>query len=78
MKIDGLTASEVEKKVRDAYIDGGIFKQIYVTAFIPTRHYTIGGEVKNPGAAPINGRITLPVSHPRRRRIHGVSGQKRG
>ena len=59
MKIDGLTASEVEKKVRDAYIDGGIFKQIYVTAFIPTRHYTIGGEVKNPGSAPINGRITL-------------------
>lgn len=58
-KVDGLTASEVERKVRDAYINGGIFKEIYVTAFIPTRRYTIGGDVKSPGPFPINGRITL-------------------
>lgn len=58
-KVDGLTASDVERKVRDAYINGGIFKEIYVTAFIPTRRYTVGGEVKTPGPAPINGRMTL-------------------
>ncbi len=58
-KVDGLTASDVERKVRDAYINGGIFKEIYVTAFIPTRRYTVGGEVKAPGPAPINGRMTL-------------------
>lgn len=58
-KVDGLTASEVERKVRDAYIKGEIFKEIYVTAFIPTRRYTIGGDVKSPGPFPINGRITL-------------------
>ncbi len=58
-KVDGLTASEVERKVRDAYINGGIFKELYVTAFIPTRRYTIGGDVKSPGPFPINGRITL-------------------
>lgn len=58
-KVDGLTASDVERKVRDAYVNGGIFKEIYVTAFIPTRRYTIGGDVKSPGPFPINGRMTL-------------------
>ena len=58
-KVDGLTASDVERKVRDAYIQGGIFKEIYVTAFIPTRRYTVSGEVKVQGPAPINGRVTL-------------------
>lgn len=58
-KVDGLTASEVERKVRDAYINGGIFKELYVTAFIPTRRYTMSGDVKSPGPFPINGRMTL-------------------
>ena len=58
-KVDGLTASEVERKVRDAYINGGIFKELYVTAFIPARRYTMSGDVKSPGPFPINGRMTL-------------------
>ena len=45
----GLSASELAKKIRQCYIDQGIYKNITINVMIPTRYYFMQGEVRQPG-----------------------------
>lgn len=45
----GLTASELERNVRQIYQDQDIYRNITVNVVVPTRFYFIQGEVRAPG-----------------------------
>ena len=45
----GLTASELERNVRQTYLDQDIYRNITVNVVVPTRYYFIQGEVRAPG-----------------------------
>lgn len=45
----GLTASELERSIRQAYIDQDIYRNISVNVVVPTRYYYVQGEVRGPG-----------------------------
>ena len=45
----GLTASELERNVRQIYLDQDIYRNITVNVVVPTRYYFIQGEVRAPG-----------------------------
>ena len=44
-----LTASELERNVRQTYLDQDIYRNITVNVVVPTRYYFIQGEVRAPG-----------------------------
>ena len=45
----GLTASELERNIRQTYLDQDIYRNITVNVVVPTRYYFIQGEVRAPG-----------------------------
>lgn len=45
----GLTASELERNIRQIYLDQDIYRNITVNVVVPTRYYFIQGEVRAPG-----------------------------
>ncbi|MDD2237189.1 MAG: polysaccharide biosynthesis/export family protein [Kiritimatiellae bacterium] len=47
------TASELEHAIRDAYIDGKIYRSVTVNVMIPTQSYFIRGEVQRPSRYPL-------------------------
>lgn len=49
VEVTGLSASELAKKIRQIYIDQGIYKNININVMIPTRYYFMQGEVRQPG-----------------------------
>jgi len=45
----GLTTSELEKAIRQTYLDQDIYRNITVNVVVPTRFYYVQGEVRGPG-----------------------------
>ncbi len=45
----GMTAAELERNIRQIYLDQDIYRNISVTAVVPTRYYFIQGEIRGPG-----------------------------
>ena len=63
IKVGGLTASEAEKKIRDAYIDGGFYRSIDVTVVSPDvvqqQVYYVNGATRKTGSMPWTDGLTL-------------------
>ncbi|MBU0677264.1 MAG: polysaccharide export protein [Verrucomicrobia bacterium] len=55
----GLTASELEHEIKNAYLDAKIYKNISVNVLVPAQSYFVRGEVKQPGRYPILSGVTL-------------------
>lgn len=58
VKVEGKTARDVEKAVREAYVPK-YYKQLNVVVSSPERVYYVGGQVKQPGLRPYLGRVTV-------------------
>lgn len=59
VRAEGLSAAELQKNIRQIYLDRGIYKNINVTVLIPTRYYYTQGEFKNQGKFQLVSAITL-------------------
>ena len=59
VRAEGLTAAELQKNIRQIYLDRGIYKNINVTVLIPTRYYYTQGEFKSQGKFQLVSAITL-------------------
>lgn len=63
IKVGGLTASEAEKKIRDAYIEGGYYRSIDVTVVSPDvirdQVYYVNGATHKTGALSWSDGLTL-------------------
>lgn len=59
IKADGLTTSELERKIQRIYTDGQIYKNITVNVLTSAKSYYMEGEVRRPQEYPLNRRITL-------------------
>lgn len=55
----GKTCSELERDIRDAYLDGQIYKNVQVIVAVPTHSYYIRGEVKRPSRYPLDSETTM-------------------
>lgn len=55
----GLTTSELERKIQDIYMDGGIYRNVTVNIQTTAKSYFVEGEVRNPQEYPLVRRITL-------------------
>jgi polysaccharide export outer membrane protein len=56
----GLTVTELEQAIQKAYIQGKIYRNVTVHAYVPSRSYFLQGEIRAPGRYPLaSGRITL-------------------
>lgn len=45
----GLTASQLERTIRDTYLKQGIYRNMTVQVIVPTRFYYISGTIRGPG-----------------------------
>jgi len=59
IKAAGLTTSELERKIEEAYIKGKIYKTVSVNVTMTAKTYFIQGEVNSPGQYPLEGGKTL-------------------
>ena len=59
VRAEGLSAAELQKTIRQIYLDRGIYKNINVTVLIPTRYYYTQGEFKSQGKFQLVSAITL-------------------
>ena len=59
VRAEGLSAAELQKNIRQIYLDRGIYKNINVTVLIPTRYYYTQGEFKSQGKFQLVSAITL-------------------
>jgi polysaccharide export outer membrane protein len=55
----GLTTSSLEDKIEQAYIDGGIYKNVSVNVTMTAKVYYLQGEVNQPGQFPLTAGTTL-------------------
>lgn len=55
----GLTVSELQRLVRDRYIEEQIYRQLSVNVFMATQHYFVRGEVRGPGRFPLTSGMTV-------------------
>ena len=55
----GKTKTELEREIRDLYINKGYYKNINITIDVPVRPISIGGEVRSPSAYPHQSNLTL-------------------
>ncbi|MBR6023128.1 MAG: polysaccharide biosynthesis/export family protein, partial [Kiritimatiellae bacterium] len=49
VKAEGLTASELEQRIRNQYRDDQIYPNVTVQVQVPTRYYFMQGEIRGPG-----------------------------
>jgi len=59
VKIAGMTSSEAEKVIQDAYIKGGYYSSITVIVVTQEDQYFVLGEVKREGGYPLSSERTL-------------------
>mgnify|MGYP002385366348 FL=1 len=45
----GLAASDLERNIRQTYLDQDIYRNITVNVVVPTRYYFVQGEIRAPG-----------------------------
>ncbi len=55
----GMTGSELERTIKNAYISNKIYRDVTVNVVVPQRSYFVRGEVRAPGRYPIMGGMTL-------------------
>jgi len=55
----GKTSSELEREIEAKYIEGDFYKRVSASVVVPTKTYTIRGEVNQSGRFMITGRTTL-------------------
>jgi len=55
----GLTASELEQKVEQLYVEGGIYKNVSVNVTMTAKIYYVQGEVNQPGQFQLMSGTTL-------------------
>jgi len=55
----GKSSSELERVIRQAYIDQQIYKNIMVNVILPSQSYYVRGEVRQPGRFPLASGVTL-------------------
>ncbi|MBN2786552.1 MAG: SLBB domain-containing protein [Pontiellaceae bacterium] len=59
IKAAGLTTTQLEDKIKDLYIDGGIYISVSVVVTMTAKTYYVQGEVKAPGQFPLTSGTTL-------------------
>jgi polysaccharide export outer membrane protein len=59
VKAAGLTASELEQKIQQLYVDGGIYKNVSVNVTMTAKMYYVHGEVNAPGQFQLMSGTTL-------------------
>jgi len=59
VKIEGLTTSEAERTIEDAYVTGNYYRKITVIVVAQADEYFVQGEVARPGNYPLNVGVTL-------------------
>jgi len=59
IKIAGMTTSEAEEVIENAYVRGGVYRQIEVIVVTQEEEYFVQGEVKREGKYPLMGDATL-------------------
>ncbi len=55
----GMTGSELEREIKNAYISHRIYRDVTVNVLVPQRSYFVRGEVRAPGRYPLLGSLTL-------------------
>jgi len=55
----GLTAAELGRYIKNAYIANKIYRDVTVNVIIPQRSYFVRGEVRAPGRYPLSSGLTL-------------------
>jgi polysaccharide export outer membrane protein len=59
IEVVGLSTSQLERKIQDIYINGGIYRNVTVNIQTSAKSYFMEGEVSRPQEYPLNRRITL-------------------
>ena len=59
IKAAGLTASELEQRIEQRYVDGGIYKHVSVNVTMTAKIYYVQGEVNQPGQFQLMSGTTL-------------------
>jgi len=59
VQVSGLSISELERKIQDIYIEGGIYRNVTVNIQTSAKSYFLEGEVNQPTEYPLNRPITL-------------------
>jgi polysaccharide export outer membrane protein len=59
IKVSGLTTSELEQKIEQLYLDGGIYKNVSVNVTMTAKVFYVQGEVQSPGQFPLLSGTTL-------------------
>ena len=59
IKAAGLTASELEDKIEQLYVDGGIYKNVSVNVTMTAKIFYVQGEVNQPGQFQLMSGTTL-------------------
>ncbi len=59
IKAAGLTTSELEEKIEQLYVEGGIYKNVSVNVTMTAKIYYVQGEVKQPGQFQLMSGTTL-------------------
>jgi polysaccharide export outer membrane protein len=59
VQVSGLSISELERKIQDIYIKGGIYRNVTVNVQTSAKSYFMEGEVNQPTEYPLNRPITL-------------------
>ena len=55
----GQTASQLQRRIRDTYIEEQIYRRITVNVILPMQHYFVRGEIRQPGRFPLTSGITI-------------------
>lgn len=59
VQASGLSISELERKIQDSYIEGGIYRNVTVNIQTSAKSYFMEGEVNQPTEYPLDRPITL-------------------
>lgn len=59
VRVQGMTTAQVEKRIRQEYINNKIYNDLAVNVVLPTRSFFVRGEVRQPGRFPLMGEMTL-------------------
>lgn len=59
VRAEGRTPSELQRAIRDLYIEERIYRHIIVHVMLPTQSYFVRGEVRQPGRYPLTSGMTV-------------------
>jgi polysaccharide export outer membrane protein len=77
IKAAGLTTSELEQKIEDLYVAGGIYKNVSVNVTMTAKVYYVHGEVNAPGQFQLMSGTTLMQAIAGARGFNAFANQKK-